>query len=514
MERILKLDHTDARSYFLKQESYFNSDLPTYFVFENLLRVVAAEIGEKDLNEFYSKRPIGEGKTKTNFPSQFEDVNHKFLNNKDGKFTWRPLQLIHPALYVSLVNKITQKENWKTIVSRFAVFQENKMIRCYSIPLRSENQQSDRATSISQWWQSIEQQSLELALKYEYVLMTDISDCYGSIYSHSVPWAIHTKKEAKEKRNNKTLIGNVIDKHLQDMAYGQTNGIPQGSVLMDFIAEMVLGYADVELSKEIKNLKLTDYEIIRYRDDYRIFSNNPQIAEKITKLLTEVLVKLGMGLNAKKTIMSNNIINNSIKPDKLYWISSRKSATGIQEHLLIIHKLSEEYPNSGSLSKALGKFYNRMKGINETHQNIVVLVSILTDIMYKSPRTYPIASAILSKLLSLIQNDKKKNKILNLIYKKFEKIPNTGHLKIWLQRVTIKLDPNRKYTEKLCEKVVNKNPNLQIWNSDWLKTNLKKIIETTPIIDHSVINDIDEVIAKEEVELFKQEYNDLEEKSE
>jgi hypothetical protein len=72
----------------------------------------------------------------------------------------------------------------------------------------------------------------------------------------------------------------------------------------------------------------------------------------------------------------------------------KKGAKSIQEHLLIIHNLSEIHPNSGSLSKALGKFYNRIKGITETTQNINVLASILVDIMYKNPRTYPIASAM------------------------------------------------------------------------------------------------------------------------
>src|SRR5690606_22103556 len=285
----------------------------------------------------------------------------------------------------------------------------------------------------------------------------------------------------------------------------QTNGIPQGSVLMDFIAEMVLGFADLELSDRIQQDNIQDYEIIRYRDDYRIFSNNPQTAEHITKLLTEILIELGMRLNAQKTIVSNNVIKNSLKFDKLYWMSARKGAKGIQEHLLIIHNLSELHPNSGSLSKALSKFYNRIKGITETNQNIKVLVSILADIMYKNPRTYPIASAILSKLLSLIPDNDKKNEILNLIYQKFEKIPNTGHIKIWLQRVTIKLDRQRQYTEKLCQKV--NNPALQIWNSDWLENNLKTIIETTPVIDETIIADIDVVIAKEEVELFKTEYS-------
>lgn len=512
MTRILDLNHTDARQFFLKEESYFNFDLPTYFVFENLLQAVSAHIGGQDLQALYSTYNNGQGQTKRHFPAEFEEVNYKFLNNRDGKFSWRPFQLIHPALYVSLVNKITEETNWNLIVARFTQFHANPNIRCYSIPLRSDDQQSDKATSISQWWQAIEQQSLELALKYEYVLHTDISDCYGSIYTHSVPWAIHTKATAKAQRRDVNLVGNSIDKHLQDMAYGQTNGIPQGSVLMDFIAEMVLGYADLELSDKIQQDNIQDYEIIRYRDDYRVFSNNPQTAEHITKLLTEILIELGMRLNAQKTIVSNNGIRNSIKSDKLYWISTRKGAKGIQEHLLIIHKLSEEHPNSGSLSKSLAKFYNRIKGINETNQNINVLVSILVDIMYKNPRTYPIASAVLSKLLSLIPDNDKKNEILNLIYQRFEKIPNTGHIKIWLQRLTIKLDRQRQYAERLCAKV--NNSVLQIWNSDWIENNLKALIETTPIIDETVITDIDVVIASEEVELFKNEYDNAEQTAE
>jgi RNA-directed DNA polymerase len=347
-----------------------------------------------------------------------------------------------------------------------------------------------------------------LALKYEYVLHTDISDCYGSIYTHSVPWAIHTKPVAKARRRDLTLVGNAIDKHLQDMSYGQTNGIPQGSVLMDFIAEMVLGFADLELATRIQLENIQDYEIIRYRDDYRIFSNNPQTAEHITKLLTEILIELGLRLNAQKTIVSNNVVKNSLKPDKLFWMSAKKGAKSIQEHLFLIHKLSEEYPNSGSLSKALNKFYKRIKPITETNQNITVLTSILVDIMYKNPRTYPIASAILSKLLSLLTDANKKNDLLNLIYRRFDKIPNTGHIKIWLQRLTIKLDRPRVYDENLCRKV--NDATIQIWNSDWLENNLKTLIENTAIIDETVIADIDVVIDNSEVEMFKSDYDDAE----
>lgn len=298
----------------------------------------------------------------------------------------------------------------------------------------------------------------------------------------------------------------MIDKHLQDMAYGQTNGIPQGSVLMDFIAEMVLGYADLELSNRIIQENIQDYQIIRYRDDYRIYSNNPQTAEYIAKLLTEVLIHLGMRLNVQKTLVSNNIIRDSVKPDKLYWISSKQGARSIQEHLLLIHELSENYPNSGSLNKALNKFFDRIKGLAEIKQDIKVLISILVDIMYKNPRVYPISFAILSKLFSLLNDPAEINCLLQLICNKFEKIPNTGHLKIWFQRLTIKIDRAKLYDEDLCKKV--NMPNIQIWNSDWLSNTLKTIIESTPIIDEQIIQDINVVIDKEEVQLFKVDYDE------
>lgn len=272
MKRLLELNHTEARQFFLKEESYFHFDLPQYFVFQNLILTISTHLTGQVLSDQYSTYINPSGHPKKNLPSEFENVNYKFLNNKDGKFAWRPLQLIHPALYVSLVHSMTEEVNWNSIVARFGQFSANPKIRCYSIPIQSDGNQSDKAITVTQWWHTMEQQSIELALQYEYVLHTDITDCYGSIYTHSVPWALHTKQVAKSKRRDITLIGNIIDKYLQDMSYGQTNGIPQGSILMDFIAEMVLGFADLELSDRIQQGNIQDYEVIRYRDDYRIFS--------------------------------------------------------------------------------------------------------------------------------------------------------------------------------------------------------------------------------------------------
>lgn len=55
---------------------------------------------------------------------------------------------------------------------------------------------------IKYWWQEVEQESIRLALKYEYLIHTDIAECYSSIYTHSIDWALRGKEKAKKCKND------------------------------------------------------------------------------------------------------------------------------------------------------------------------------------------------------------------------------------------------------------------------------------------------------------------------
>jgi hypothetical protein len=498
MKTILELSHTEARQFFLKQKSYSSIDLPEYFVFNDLLTKVSTSISG------------GLSKTQLKKAKLSDNVNYTFYYNKDGKFAWRPLQLINPVLYVFLVHEITTENNWNYIIERFKKFQENPKIKCCSLPVVTEKEsKSDKANAVTNWWNKIEQQSLELALQYDCFLNTDITDCYGSIYTHTITWALHDKQKAKDVVAKKiakpaNYVGDEIDSILQSMQYAQTNGIPQGSVLMDFIAETVLGYADMLLSEKITEAKIEDYQILRYRDDYRIFTNKQEDANIIAKLLTEILIDLNFRLNSQKTFLSHNPIQDSIKSDKLYWLGSKKGEKTLQKTLLLIHSLAEKYPNSGSLIRALSDFQKRLyKKKNIEKENINVLISIVVDIAYKNPKTYPLSTAILSKFLSFFETDKIKT-FVSSIEQKFQKIPNVGHLQIWLQRLTLKIEESKDYEERLCKKVVDNS--VQIWNTDWLNDTIKQIINNTQIIDEKYINNMEQIIKSEEVQLFQNEY--------
>lgn len=501
MKNILSLKNEEAKDFLLKSESYVNIDLPPYIKFDSLILELSNELKGKDYSEI-QKSPS----------KDLENVNYKLLHNKNGKYDWRPFQLIHPVLYISLVNQITKYNYWKDIKKRFGTIRGKSVVECMSLPIVSKTNKSDKAEQISNWWEQIEQKSLELSLDFSYIYHTDISDCYGSIYTHSVPWAIHSKKVAKKTKKGKKLIGNIIDRHLQAMSYGQTNGIPQGSVLMDFVAEMVLNYADLELSKKIVcKFEKDSFKILRYRDDYKIFVNNPTIADEIIKNLTEVLMDLGLKLHSQKTVNFDNVIQGSIKPDKIDWMMCKRGSTTIQKELLILHQFSDKYQNSGTLVKELQRLLNKINIQTKDNkldlflkrENINVLVSIVVDIAYHNPRTYSISVAILSKLFSLIDNSIMVSNIISKVIKKFDNLPNTGHMQIWLQRATIKLDFNQNvFSEDIC-KLVNKK-NIELWNNNWLETSMKTIFQNNSIVDIAKIADMDVVINDDEVLLFSQ----------
>jgi len=309
---VLDLNCTEAKAFFLKHESYFNADLPPYFNFETILSDVASELEDKPLQSVLSAKK----------PRDYDDVNHIIIANKDGQLSWRPFQLIHPVLYVDLVREITKQENWDKLKARFLILHSCDNIKCLSMPLEAPENIKDRAEQVSQWWQEVELKSVEYSLDYEYLYEADIADCYGSFYTHSIAWAVESKSVAKKERSRNNL-GNYIDKAIQSMQHGQTNGIPQGSVLMDFIAELVLGYVDLKVANKIDDSNINDFKILRYRDDYRVFVNSSEDGEKILKVLSEVLTELGLRLNSNKTKFSSDVVGASIKEDKKAWIVSK-----------------------------------------------------------------------------------------------------------------------------------------------------------------------------------------------
>ena len=71
---------------------------------------------------------------------------------------------------------------------------------------------------------------MEESLEFTHGIKTDIANCYPSVYTHAIDWALIVKTKAKSNHEG-IRIGSMIDKTLQDMNEGQTNGIPMAGFI-------------------------------------------------------------------------------------------------------------------------------------------------------------------------------------------------------------------------------------------------------------------------------------------
>ena len=112
MKLITSMNEKEAKRFLLKGSSYFTFDLPIYFNFNDILINIDKEIKHKELQDICRKisKLSGTKKPTPDYPKNYENVNFKIVTNKDGKFAWRPFEIIHPVLYVYLVDKICEKK--------------------------------------------------------------------------------------------------------------------------------------------------------------------------------------------------------------------------------------------------------------------------------------------------------------------------------------------------------------------------------------------------------------------
>ena len=506
MKSVHQLDHGKAREFFIKAENYCNVDLPKYVDFQPLLDEVDKKLNGNSLSSWFSS---------TLKPHDDDRVNYRLLGNKDSSYAWRPYELVNPALYVDLVHLVTEEQGWNELSARFNHFAANNYVTCCSMPLIKSRRKTQRGTQILSWWEGVEQESLKLSLKYSYVFDADITNCYGSIYTHSIAWALHGKHLARADRNTKTLLGSKIDEKFQTMRYRQTNGIPQGSAISDFMAELVLGYIDELVTEKIKDsspsISTREFKILRFRDDYKIFTNKPELGKKLLRMVSEILSDFGMHLNTSKTKESSDPVLSAVKEDKIDELFVVPKEDNYAKWLLQIYATVDKHPNSGKVVRQLNYFHKQLYSRHEAGQKLEsyekadVMLGIITNIAIRNPKYYNWSVAIISILLDYLAQSKRKM-TASTIVRKFEGIPNTGLLDIWLQRATFPEHPTRKYNEAFCKLVtLSAYPgNELLWSLSWItEPNLKRIIIKTPIINTNELQKLKTVIDRDETDSFK-----------
>jgi hypothetical protein len=110
----------------------------------------------------------------------------------------------------------------------------------------------------------------EISASYDHILVADISRFYGTLYTHAIPWALHSKAWSKQHLNTppyNASLGAKLDRAVRKGNDNQTIGIPVGPDSSRIISEIVAVSVDAELRNK---LKISSQSTLRNVDDWYI----------------------------------------------------------------------------------------------------------------------------------------------------------------------------------------------------------------------------------------------------
>ena len=545
---ILTLNHEEAMDFFMKSEQYHGFELPEYFTFDEILKYVREKVGTTPYKECLQNGIS---------PDSLSDVNLDILLNKDGRYAVRPIILANPFLYYFLVREVCCESNWQVIKDLFEKFNVPHITSCAIPVIPNEKEPFHKATTINNWWNSMEQRSIELSLEYRYMFVTDITNCYGSVNPQTFDWAF-TLKDTTIATGIQSPIAQNIQKFLRALQQGRNIGIPQGSAIFDFVGEIILGYSDLLLheslqakAKEYEEQGKTfpPYEIIRYRDDYRIFCSNKDALEDISYTLQQVLERLNFRMNSQKTKISESIVTDAVKSDKLAYIYNTPifNKKGVdfdsyEKHLLFILMFARQYSDSGSIKTMLSDIDKRLEEwlhpqdkkketesilwgdvdlsddghLVKTDQkkaqkpyyipggSVRAMSAICIQIALENVGCAHYALRIISRMIDSLKDMSEKQSIIDLVYNKLCNQPNSDYNQLWLQNMTYTQDKKNgtsPYTLRLCQLVAGKAVD-PLWNNDWLKAEFTTNIPYDSIVDGDTLKKVTPVITFRETRRY------------
>ncbi|AYV93429.1 RNA-directed DNA polymerase [Fusobacterium necrophorum subsp. funduliforme ATCC 51357] len=98
----------------------------------------------------------------------------------------------------------------------------------------------------------------KLTYSGRYKLHLDLSNFYHTLYTHSIPWIIIGKENAKKEK--KKGFANELDCLVSKCQFDETYGIPTGNLISRIVAELYMCYFD-------KRMKEKKFRYSRYVDD-------------------------------------------------------------------------------------------------------------------------------------------------------------------------------------------------------------------------------------------------------
>jgi hypothetical protein len=219
------------------------------------------------------------GKPPATLPSKYSVARSSFYR--------RHTALVNPIGFFFLAKEVATY--WPQIEKHY---QKSSLSR--SVPTFAESLRAIRLKKFSE----LHEEKITSAAGFKYALITDITSFFPTIYTHAIPWALHTKARAKvERTKSARYFGNILDDKCMGLQDRQTIGLPIGPDTSHIIAEIIAVAIDQQFEIEFGHAP----DGFRYVDDFFLFFGRHEDAEKALAILTRTVGRFELQLNAAKT---------------------------------------------------------------------------------------------------------------------------------------------------------------------------------------------------------------------
>ena len=364
--------------------------------------------------------------------SEFQEVHFP-----KTELTDRTFGIIDPEIHSDIAYTIAQ--NWKAIIAN--LFNKENKVCSYSFPVPLDANTPGHigglrsGRMIYEFIEMAENDLASVAHKYKYLITTDVKNCYSSIYTHSIAWAIHGKNVIRKSvnRHNYSFLGNRLDKLFQYANDTCTNGIPIGPVVSDIVSELVLSGVDRLLSKKLPPGVL----IVRFKDDYRILTKSEPDGRTVVKALQACLKEFKLELNDDKTQvyrLPNGIFRKWVS--QYHAINPRPKAfynfKRFREVYLSVLTIDQDNPGCGVIDRFLADLVTNTYGlrIEINKRTLPKVLSLLLMLGDRRIKAFPKVLAIIESILRTPFGSAHANKIV-------------AHLAEYLQVLSTREQDNR-----------------------------------------------------------------------
>jgi hypothetical protein len=332
----------------LLSKGYFPKELPPAFSTVDFGKHITDILSDWEVTGVFSKRlPKTKKSRRDAYSYKVESAEIEVISKPKRGYERRNIHITHPVPQALLSYELAK--NWRS-VQKWLVRQEYSLDE---IRISEKYQRSIKGIN----FEIHKAKKGYIEATADWLVRTDISRFYPTIYTHSIAWAAYGKEQVKA--NLKLYDGSLADRLdilVRACNRNQTIGIPIGPETSRILAEVISSRIDSDFQLKFPG-KNKDY-VDRLQDDWFVGVETLEKAEMILSAITAVYRDYGLEINGSKTSVER-VIGSSGS----HWVSEIGAflshrpgpirRTRLRELLSLCLRLQADFPNDPVISYAL-----------------------------------------------------------------------------------------------------------------------------------------------------------------